>query len=199
MASERFDLREDVIVKEANSVDTAHFRCSFLVPEEQAGCRQELARYARLRVEFFEAGHDQERLQRVIDASENLQRVIWRRVERSIPKRDTPSAAQLVAALNELFDLNTDRVAAQRRVVPQEITVVTMALCVAWSAFAGYAFGLTSNRQFGAWIAFTLLVTVVVLTTLDLDRPGRGFIRPARGNSVMEDIARTLETQEGLR
>jgi hypothetical protein len=165
------------------------------MPEEQAGCRKDLARYARLRVEFFEVGHDLDRLQQVIEKSEDLHQVIWDRVERSVPQRDTPSVAQLIVSLNELFDLNTDRVAAQRRVVPQEITFVTIALCFAWSAFAGYAFGLGSNRQFGAWLAFAGLVTLVVLTTLDLDRPGRGFIRPVRGNSVMEDVAQQLEAE----
>jgi hypothetical protein len=195
MAAERFDLREEVIVKEANAVGTAFFRCSFLMPDEQAGCRQDLARYARLRVEFFDAAHHLDRLQEVIEKSEDLHQAIWDRVERSVPQRDTPSVAQLIVSLNQLFDLNTDRVAAQRRVVPQEITVVTVALCFAWSAFAGYAFGLGSNRRFGAWLAFAGLVTLVVLTTLDLDRPGRGFIRPTRGNSVMEDVAKQLEAE----
>ncbi len=195
MAAERFDMREEVIVKEANALGTAFFRCSFLMPEEQSGCRRDLARYGRLRVQFFEAGHDLGRLQEVIEKSEDLHHAIWDRVERSVPQRDTPSVAQLIVSLNELFDLNTDRVAAERRVVPQEITVITIALCFAWSAFAGYAFGLTSNRQFGAWLAFAAFVTLVVLTTLDLDRPGRGFIRPTRGNSVMEDVAKQLEAE----
>jgi hypothetical protein len=188
MASERFDMRENVIIREANAVGTAFFRCSFLMPEEQAGCRSELARYARLRAEFFEVGHDRERLQQVIEKSEDLHHALWARVERSVPQRDTPSVAQLIVSLNELFDLNTERVGAQRRVVPQEVTVVTILLCLAWSAFTGYAFGLTSNRQFGAWLGFAGLVTLVVLTTLDLDRPTRGFVRPVRGTSSRRAI-----------
>ncbi len=91
MAAERFDMRARVIVREANAVGTAFFRCSFLMPERAGGCRRISRATRRLRVEFFEAGHDLQRLQQVIEKSEDLHHVIWQRVERSVPQRDTPS------------------------------------------------------------------------------------------------------------
>lgn len=198
MAAERFDWREGVIVKEANAIGTAHFRCSFMVPEEQAGCREDLARYARVRVQFFEAGHNSARLKAVLDETAEVQRSLWARVERSVPHRDTASTSLLIDTLNQLFSLDTERVAAQRRVVPEEITVVTIALCIAWSGFMGYSFGLSANRQLGAWLAFAGLVSLVVMSTLDLDRPARGFIRPTRGHSVMMELAEQLRRVNNL-
>lgn len=192
MASERFDAREEVIVREANALETAHLRCDFLLADEQVACRDALRRYARLRVAFYESARDTERFRAVLDQSERVQRELWETVKRSQQSLDTPAQALAIASINELIDLHTERLAAQRRIVPQEVTWMTLTLCLAWSAFVGYACGLALNHQLVSWFGFALLVSLVLFLDLDLDRPGRGFVRPVRGHAVMVELERKL-------
>ena len=192
MASERFELREDVLVREANAIETTYLRCNFLVASETDACRKTLAQYAAIRAQLYGFGADRARLQEGVKKSEALQEALWAIVTRSQRERDTPAQALTISALNELIDLHTERVAAWRRIVPQEVTIVTLSLCVAWSAFAGYAFGLARNRQLVSWVGLAALASLVTLVSLDLDRPGRGFIRPARGQASLEELAQRL-------
>jgi hypothetical protein len=199
MAAERFDEREEVIVREANALDTTHWRCDFLASTEQAACRELLSRYAEVRVAFYEAAHNLEKLRDVVARSERLHGQLWELVRRSQAVRDTPALALTIASLNELIDLHTDRLAAQRRIVPQEVTAVTLSMCLAWGAFAGYLCGLAGKRVRASWIGFAVLVSVVIFVSIDLDRPGRGFIRPVRGHAVMVDLAAQLRAQGATR
>jgi hypothetical protein len=110
--------------------------------------------------------------------------------------RENPLNGLLVASLNELIDLGTERIAAERRVVPEEVIVVTIMICFALAGFGGYGFGLVRNPQFVPWIGFAFLISLVFWVTLDFDRPGRGFIRPVRGNAIMKALARDLATRK---
>ena len=195
MASDRFDAREEVIVSEADAIGTTYLRCDFLVPADQAACRERLVRYSQARVEFFEAGHDQEKILDVSARSERLHDELWELVRRTHEVRDTPAVALTVDSLNGLIDLHTDRLAAQRRIVPQEVTAVTLSLCLAWGAFAGYLCGLAGKRLHVSWFGFSALVSIVIFCSIDLDRPGRGFIRPVRGHAVMVELATKLRAQ----
>jgi uncharacterized membrane protein len=196
LAADRHDEREHVIVDEANAIGTAFLRCDLLEPADRSFCRQRLREYTRLRVEFFEIGHDPARLDSVVQRSSRIASELWNRIVPAVRAGDTPSRAQLVVALNETFDLGQERLAATRHVVAGVITAATLAMCIAWAAFAGYGYGLKGNARSAAWIGFSALICVVVHITLDLDRPGRGVIRPVRGHSIMLDLMRELEAAE---
>jgi hypothetical protein len=193
LAADRHDEREHVIVREANAIGTAFLRCDLLEPADRSFCRDRLREYTRLRVEFFEVGHDPARLDSVVRRSLRIANELWNRIVVAVRASDTPSRRQLVVSLNETFDLGQERLADTRHVVAGLITAATLGLCIAWAAFAGYGYGFKGNLRSAAWVGFSLLICVVVYITLDLDRPGRGVIRPVRGHSIMLDLMRELE------
>jgi hypothetical protein len=193
LAADRHDEREHVVVREANAIGTAFLRCDLLDPEDRRFCRDRLRAYTRLRIEFFEIGHDPARLASLVERSARLSTELWHRIIPAIRANDTPSRSQLVVSLNEVFDLGQERLAANRHVVAGLITVATLGLCIVWAAFAGYGYGLKGNSRSAAWLGFSLSICVVVYITLDLDRPGRGLIRPVRGHSIMLDLMRELD------
>jgi hypothetical protein len=193
LAADRHDERERVIVREANAIGTAFLRCDLLEPADRTFCRERLRAYTRLRVEFFEVGHDASRLDSVVQRSSRIANELWNRIVPAVRAGDTPSRAQLIVSLNDTFDMGEERLAATRQVVAGLITAATLALCIAWAAFAGYGYGLKGNSRSAAWVGFSLLICVVVYITLDLDRPGRGLIRPVRGHSIMLDLMRELD------
>ena len=185
LAADRHDEREHVVVREANAIGTAFLRCDLLDAEDRSFCRDRLREYTRTRIEFFEVGHDPAKLQAVVERATRISTELWKRVSRAVRAGETPSRAQLIVSINETIDLGEERLAATRHVVAGLITFTTLVLCVAWAAFAGYGYGLKANQRPAAWIGFSLMISVVVYITLDLDRPGRGMIRPVRGHSIM--------------
>lgn len=193
LAAARHDEREHITVREANAIGTAFLRCDLLEPADRSFCRDRLREYAKTRVEFFEIGHDPPRLDAVVRQTNRLGNELWNRIIPAVRAGDTPARAQIVVALNEMIDLGQERLAANRHVVAGLITLATLVLCIAWAAFAGYGFGVKGNARSAAWVGFSFLICVVVYITLDLDRPGRGVIRPVRGHSIMVDLMRELE------
>ena len=193
LASERHDEREQMIVREANAIGTTFLRCDLLDASDRMFCREQLRHYTRLRVEFFEIGHDLRRLDSVVQRSALLSNELWSRISQAVRAAESPSRAQLIVSLNQLIDLAQERLAASRHVVAPLITITTLGLCLAWAAFAGYGYGLKANKRSAAWVGFSVMICVVVYITLDLDRPGRGLIRPVRGHSIMVDLLRELE------
>jgi hypothetical protein len=196
LAATRHGEREAVIVREANAIGTAFLRCDFVNTSDRAFCRDRLRHYARIRVDYFEVGHDLQRHAEVVQRSKLVQSEVWERASHFAKDADTPSRALLLAVLNEVIDLSAEREAATRHIVAPLITNTMLAMCLAWAGFAGYAYGLRSNRRSAAWLGFSALVTLVVFITLDLDRPGRGLIRPVRGHSLMVDLMHELDATQ---
>lgn len=193
LAAQRNDEREHVIAREANAIGTTFLRCDLLDAADRTFCCDRVREYTRVRIEFFEVGHDPARLDSVVHRSERISKELWRRVSAAVRAAESPSRAQLIVSVNEMIDVGEERLAATRHVVAALITVATLGLCVAWAAFGGYGYGLKANQRSAAWVWFSLLICVVVYITLDLDRPGRGLIRPVRGESIMLDLMRELD------
>jgi hypothetical protein len=191
MAAQRFDRRQETIVEEANAIDTGYRRCALLGPVESRSCQDKLRRYIDQRVELFEARRDRIRVEAALAQAEELQRSLWREVVPEIRAADTPSRALLLVTLNRLIDLNDQRAATLREIVPDEVTELSLLLCLGWAGFTGFAHGVRANRRRVAWMGFAALISVVVHVTLDLDRPNRG-LGPLAGESVMLDVQNRL-------
>jgi hypothetical protein len=192
MAAQRFDRRQDLVVAEAGAIGTSYALCSVLEPPTDGLCRDDLRRYVETRIELFDARRDLPRVRRVLARGEELQRTLWAEVTAQTRAADTPSHALLLGGLTKMVELGDERVATLREIVPREVTAVTLLLCLGWAGFGGLAHGLRANRRRFAWIGFAVLVCLVILVSLDLDRPNRGFARPFEGQAVMQDVHRRM-------
>jgi len=56
MAVGRFDVRQELVVKEANSLGTVYLLCDFLPPAAQPEARAKVRQYADLRLELAKEG-----------------------------------------------------------------------------------------------------------------------------------------------
>ena len=177
VASNHYDLRKQLVLKEANEIGTAFLRTDLSPAPQRAELRGLLRSYADVRVEFSASGLDAERHAAVLRDSERLQTAMWSAAVRSVEGRTpTPLDALLFQALNGVIDVHAERLRAQRDHVPEVVIFLLMAVAVASVAMLGYAAGRKGDRR--QWLRAMLPVLIVLVITLiiDLDRPRSGLI-----------------------
>ena len=82
----------------------------------------------------------------------------------------------MTTALNEMIDINTTRFAGEKAKVPESIVWMLFALACINSFFSGYTGTMKGTLDWLVEIGFCLLISLVILFTLDIDRPRRGFV-----------------------
>ena len=197
MAVTRYELRTTLVLREANAIGTAYWRTSFL--DEAARVRMQglLRAYVEMRLQDDEAGRAQRQVTPSTTDLERLQRELWAAV--STEARRDPTAVHVpwvAQALNEGIDLSAESASARAHHVPETVLWLLGMAVVLTGGVSGYACGATAHRQVLATSVLAVLVTLVVYTILDLDRPQRGLIRVHQQamrslrESMQRDIAR---------
>jgi hypothetical protein len=174
-AQERFRLRENLVVAEANSLGTTYLRVELLDAAARGDLGQLLLRYAELRVADQPArpaaGAAGARAQAALQAR------IWTSLDRALrTNTQTTVDLALINTVNETFDLAAARRAAREQRVPVAVlrTLVFSAMAVA--LMLGFVGG-RQPRQFGVFAASNLLLTLAFCLILDLDRPLSGRVQ----------------------
>lgn len=177
MAAGRYEQRQGLVVAEANAIGTAFLRCDLLDAGLRDDCRARLREYTDARLAIYEAPATAAALSPLLARSEELQAGLWRLAAAAAVATPSPNHALVVSAMNDVIDRHGERVAAYRRHVPAEVTLMLPGLCLAWAAFTGHAQGWAARRHPVGWPVFALLVALVVYITFDFDRQKTGWIR----------------------
>jgi hypothetical protein len=171
MALNRFDVRRELVVQEANALGTAYLRTSLL--EDPGRLRDLMREYAQARLEFGltsgarEAAADRKAL--------TLRPIIWAEAVRLVtPSRQTPLPGFVLDPLNEAFDTATARRTALAARLPNDVVLTLGLYLVASAAVLGFAVAGASWRLRIASLALFGLFVMAIGVILDLDEPRRG-------------------------
>lgn len=82
----------------------------------------------------------------------------------------------LTAAVIEIGTLRNERRYAIENQIPSSVIALLVVITLQAAALAGFAFGANNRRLLLALIGFPLLLSLVIYTILDLDRPMHGWI-----------------------
>jgi hypothetical protein len=192
LASGRNDDRRLVVVDEANAIGTAFLRAGLMPPPHRQELEELLRRYVDLRLELAQVPVYDPRASTASRASEEVHRELWSIVTRISTER-TPSTvdALLVEAVNDVIDLHTVRIAALLDAVPEVVIFLLMFVATIALALTGFAAGIRGRRSRLLTFVLSLLIIAVILVTMDLDRPRRGFIRT--NQQPMIDLKESLK------
>lgn len=173
-AASRFLDRQLLIVQEANAIGTAALRADLLEEPHRTRLKERLRDYSLARVEMhgeFDSPPDSPLRRKV----EQLQQELFTAAADGI--RSTPVlGGPVLNPVNELIDLHTTRLAAQRRHLPLPIFALLI-LCAAVSlAGVGYGNGPLGRREPLSY-GLVFLVAATLWITFDLDFPRIGLIR----------------------
>lgn len=176
MAISRFDHRLELVVQEANAIETTFLRSQLLPAKEALPIRKLLQKYVDARLEFFEAGSDLELIKKSEETAAQIQRALWDQLIQITNTDRGPLVAQFASSLNEVIDLQSKRSAAFRNTIPK---VVYWVILMITAAGLGCLSFLRGTRKSGErWSIFLLGLLFVTVFTLirDLDRPRTGTI-----------------------
>lgn len=178
MAMTRFESRRAVVVSEANDIGTAYLRAGLLPSYIKEASQNLLIKYVDSRIAFFQAGLDTSASQQALKLTEQLQAELWEQAI-AVAKSDSPNVigGLFIAALNELIDVHTDRMAALENHVPEIILILLVFVGAATLALTGYRSGLSGIRLPIPRFILVILIVSTLSVIIDLDRPRRGFIK----------------------
>lgn len=177
MAGSRYDTRRSIVIEEANDIGTAILRSDLYSDSARVLFRNDFKDYVEARIQYYAVGANVEGILRADSLSQVISGKLWARAT-SLSKDPANLAAtqQMIPALNSMIDIATTRIAGEKAKVPESIVYMLFALAIIIAFYSGYLGGLKGEIDWMIEIGFSLLVSLVVLFTLDLDRPRRGFV-----------------------
>jgi hypothetical protein len=176
MVVQRYDLRRDLVVEEANAIGTTFLRASFLPEPHRGEVQGLLRRYIDTRLDFYRAGEDETKLSAAETASAAIQRQLWIHATLAGELSATPLVATFVTSLNETIDLDASRLAAMRNRVPMPVWLLLLLVagCGCW--LSGYSSRGNGTRSGFSQVLLPVLITLVITILTDLATPRRGLV-----------------------
>ncbi len=176
-AAARFETRQELIGQEAGAIETAYLRSDLLPTKDEAPFRAAMRAYVAQRIDEYSIGADQIALLRSWQRDQAARNALWR-IGSHVAEHE-PRNVELVLvvqSLNAMFDAGIAEESALRNRVPGSILALVVAVTLISAFLDGIGFAASGRRYVtGAMIA--VLLTLVVTTIFDLDRPQQGFVR----------------------
>jgi hypothetical protein len=194
MSLSRYDIRKQLVTKEASALETAFFRARNLPEQEGKESATLLRKYVDVRLEFFKTGIGQEDQNRIEKETEQIQDQLWTRASASLAKDDrTVTTGLFIQSLNEAFSMQNERLAALENHVPQSVLVLLFTVATISLVCVGYGCGLGKSRHWFSTTMFAVLLVLVITVIMDVDRPRRGFIQVKQESMIR--LRKSLEAQ----
>jgi len=187
-AMNRFDRRRDQILVEANAIGTAYLRIALLPEKAQAPLRKLFRDYVSSRLATYRKLPDIDAAHAEYQRSLGFQNDIWAQAVASAGATGNPAVPQLVLpALNEMFDIATERLVATRTHVPGLILILLFGLALAVALVVGYATA-DSPRNWFRSVVFSAAIAATVYIVLDLEHPRFGIIRLDAADQILDEV-----------
>ncbi len=177
MAVGRFEARKQLVIAEANAIGTAALRTQLLPAPHAAESRALLRDYAAQRVRWGEAARTEATEREVEAADARIQRALWSHAIAAAALRPDPQHALYVAALNEVIDVQAERIHARANRVPESVILLLATVGMLALAVAARLHGRNGARGALDYHALALAVWLVIALIVDLDQPRRGWVQ----------------------
>lgn len=176
MAVSRYDMRRQLVLKEANSIGTAWLRAGLLPDIQCAAVKDLLSRYVAARLKYEPLIRDPVQLAEGLRLCAELQMQLWQRTEAVAAERPTPITALFISAINDVIDADTERIAAARNRIPSGVWTLLIIVAAGGCFTTGYGSGAQGARSKFTNIFLPALITVVVFAVFDLTHSHQGII-----------------------
>ena len=191
-AADRFNARRHLIVEEANNIGTAWLRLDLLPASAQPALRELFRKYMDSRLETYRKLPDLTAAKAELARSAQLQGEIWTNAV-AVIRESSPSAVQLLPALNAMFDIVTTRAQATINHPPLIIFGMLGALSLAAALLAGYGMAGGKARSWVHIFIFAAVTAITVYVITDLEYPRAGLLRVDDADRVLVELRESLK------
>jgi hypothetical protein len=189
MAASRFDARKQLVLDEANAVNTTYLRSEMLPQPYQDEVQSMLREYVDVRLEAI-AHH--EKFAAGIARSEELHRLLWKQAVAVAEKYPSPINGLFITSLNLMIDLHAKRITAGlRNRIPKTIWFALYLVAFLAMMAMGYHTGLSGSQRSLATIFQALAFSAVLILIADLDRPQEGLLEVSQ--EALVDVQTTMK------
>jgi len=169
-----FNERRQLVVSEANAIGTTYLRAGYLSEPYKSESRRLLRDYLNLRLEVI----DPAKAQAAIARSEGIQDELWRSAEELARDAPLPTIALYILSLNEMIDLHTERLNAEKGFrVPFPIMFGLLGVSAMTMILLGINDGYHERNNRLALIVLVIILSLIFLLFVALDRSNVGLIR----------------------
>ena len=112
--SSRYDMRQRLVLDQANAIGTVYLRAGLLGEPASSNIRSTLRQYVDVRLEHFRAGYNTDASARLQLEIDGLMNTLWKEVEReNSTDSEAVRTSLIVPAANEVIDLSSTRCMGQ--------------------------------------------------------------------------------------
>ena len=185
----RLDARRELIVREANAIDTAYLRLDLLPSTEQPEMRRLFREYVDARLHVYELLADMKVAEAQLAHAQQLQKEIWSHARISSSSDTTHDSVRLLLpAVNEMIDVTTARTVALHMHLPWPVFSLLVTVALLSSLLAGYAMAQRKRRSWLHMLLYAVAVSSTVYVVLDLDNPRFGWIHLASADNALVQV-----------
>jgi hypothetical protein len=175
MSLVKHEQRRQMVIVDSNSIGDFYTCASLLDDPTRSELQSVIRQYVEHRLAMRRTITDEAALQRQLEeirgAHARMQALVKRAVDGG-----TPTVVPLVNTLNEVTSSHAARLAAYHDRLPTSIVLLLVLTATISMVVMGRQQGLTNEWHPGTLVAYTLLVSMVVWVTIDLNQPQRGWI-----------------------
>ncbi len=185
LAESRFETRRHLVVEESNAIGTTYLRSQMLPEPHRTEIAKLLREYIDSRLEFFQAGVDEDLVKGALGKAEGVQQQLWSQALAVTAKDPRPVPTGLfITPLNDVIDLHAKRDAARLNRVPEIVLWLLTIAAIGSMGLAGYGGGVGSRRNLAHTMTAALIIGLVILVIVDFDRPRRGLIQISQQSMI---------------
>jgi hypothetical protein len=192
MGVNRFELRRDLVLKEANAIGTTWLRAGLLPEAQRTPVKDLLRRFVDVRVKIQSASDDPVQLAEGLRQSAEIESELWRHAEAAAQSAPTPITATFIVTLNEMIDTDAERVTASRNTIPAAVWMLLITVAASGCLTSAYGSGSHGVRSAFTSVFLPVLITVVIVLIFDLMHTHQGVV--SLSQKPMLDLQQSIQT-----
>lgn len=179
IAVERYQLRRELVVQDANAIEQLYLQAQLLGEPDRSRFSALLVQYAENHIALGHAHHENAETANLIASDGALQRDLWRATVSAFRTiRTIDFSSTFVDSVNGVIRIDAERKAVRQGQIPYPIILLLMI----YSITAAGLLGAVMNSRKGEIISVVLLFfsTLALMVIADLNRPVEGLIRESQ-------------------
>lgn len=193
-ASQRLDVRRQMIVNETNAIGTAWLRIDMLPEASQQKMRTLFKEYTQARLGINQKLPDVNAAKEQLAIANQLQDKIWQVAVLASKASTNPTIALLVIpSLNEMFDIATAHNVSLMTHPPFVIFLTLILLILISSFYVGYALAGAKRVNWLHGTGYALVMLGIFYVIIDFEFPRVGFIHLGAYDKPLIELKEKME------